>query len=60
MDSIYQARKNKNETGLYQQHAIRLGLFWKFCDEHWNCEHKKTKALAREFCYDWDAIWGCN
>lgn len=57
MDSIYQARENPTEAGLYQQQAIRLGLFWKFCDEHWNCEHKKTKELAREFCYDWDAIW---
>lgn len=57
MDSIYQARKNPPETSLYKQHAIRLGLFWKFCDEYWDCEHKKTRELAREFCYDWDAIW---
>ena len=57
MDSIYQAREKQTETDLYKQHAIRLGLFWKFCDEYWDCEHKKTRELAREFCYDWDAIW---
>jgi len=57
MESIYQARENTPKIDLDKKHAIRLGLFWKFCDTHWDCEHKKTRELAREFIHDWGAIW---
>ena len=36
---------------------MRLGKFWAFCQRHWDAGHKKTRELAREFIYDWDAIW---
>ena len=55
--SIYQARENTPETSLDKQYEIRLDLFWNFCEKHWDCEHKKTKELAREFIHDWGAIW---
>ncbi len=57
MESIYQARENTPKIDLDKQHAKRLDLFWKFCEAHWDCEHKKTKELAREFIHDWGAIW---
>lgn len=34
-----------------------LALFKRFCELHWHVGHEKTRALAREFLYDWEAIW---
>ncbi len=34
-----------------------LAMFWAFCEQHWEAEHEKTRALAREFINDWNAIW---
>jgi transposase len=31
--------------------------FRRFCESHKDFSHKKTRALAREFLNDWDAIW---
>ncbi len=57
MEAVYQAREGPPAVPLSKQHAIRLGKFWAFCERHWDVEHKKTRELAREFIYDWDAIW---
>ena len=59
IDSIYQAREHtqSDELDLVTLHFSRLGEFWYFCEKHWDAEHEKTRALAREFCNDWGAIW---
>ena len=57
MEAVYQAREGPPAVPLSQQHAIRLGKFRAFCQRHWDAEHKKTRELAREFIYDWAAIW---
>ena len=57
MEAVYQAREGPPDKPLSILHAVRLGKFWVFCENHWDSEHKKTKELAREFIYDWDAIW---
>ena len=57
MQGVYQAREGPPTVPLSKQHAIRLGKFWAFCERHWDAEHKKTRELAREFIYDWTAIW---
>ena len=57
IEAVYQAREGPPDVPLSKQHAIRLGKFWAFCERHWDAEHKKTRELAREFLYDWDAIW---
>jgi len=57
MEAVYQAREGPPAVPLSKQHAIRLGKFWAFCERHWDAEHKKTRELAREFIYDWVAIW---
>ncbi|MCP4695370.1 MAG: transposase [Gammaproteobacteria bacterium] len=38
-------------------YAVRLAEFKALCEQYRDCEHKKTRELAREFLYDWDAIW---
>ncbi len=38
-------------------HEPFLGLFKTFCELHWHAGHEKTRALAREFLHDWEAIW---
>lgn len=57
IDAIYQARKDSTADDIYKQHEEKLLEFCALCEEHWDCEHKKTRALAREFWYDWGAIW---
>lgn len=57
IDAIYQARKDSTVDDIYKQHEKKLLEFRTLCGEYWDCEHKKTRALAREFCYDWEAIW---
>jgi hypothetical protein len=57
MEAVYQAREGPPGSPLSQIHAIRLVMFWSFCERHWDADHKKTRELAREFLYDWDAIW---
>ena len=57
---VYQARDGTEppETKiLFLQHMDELEVFWDECDRHGDSEHKKTRELAREFMYDWDAIW---
>lgn len=57
METVYQAREGPPTSSLRDQQAIRLDKFWAFCERHWDAEYKKTRELAREFLYDWDAIW---
>lgn len=38
----------------YQQ---ELEEFRTLCQGHYDCGHEKTRALAREFLNDWEAIW---
>ena len=60
MNEVYAARllpTGPPENVLYVKHLKELDAFWDVCSEHWECEHEKTRALAREFIYDWDAIW---
>jgi hypothetical protein len=37
--------------------AWELANFKALCEGHRDCEHKKTRELAREFLNDWEAIW---
>ncbi len=57
MDAVYQAREGPPTGSLRDQQAVRLDRFRAFCERYWDAEHKKTRELAREFLYDWDAIW---
>jgi len=59
LDQVYQAREGPDppEHVLYQQNLDTLNAFRTFCENHWDAEHEKTQALAREFLNDWDAIW---
>jgi len=34
-----------------------LDAFRRFCEQHRNSPHEKTRALAREFLNDWEAVW---
>jgi hypothetical protein len=38
-------------------HQPFLALFKTLCELHWHASHEKTRALAREFLHDWEAIW---
>ena len=44
-------------SDLQQQYAQELVDFRALCEQYRNCSHEKTRALAREFLNDWDAIW---
>lgn len=58
MKAVYEARENpKSGSDLRRQHTFCLGQFRLFCLDHWDSKHDKVRALAREFIYDWDAIW---
>jgi hypothetical protein len=44
-------------VNLKPQFQQRLEAFQTLCEEHRDCAHEKTRALAREFLNDWQAIW---
>jgi len=54
--AIYQAREGPSVdlTPLFRD---RLDAFRRLCEQHRDSRHKKTRALAREFLNDWEAIW---
>ncbi len=56
IEAVYQAREGPpvDLVALYQ---ARLDAFRLLCEQHHDCAHEKTRALAREFLNDWDAIW---
>lgn len=57
MEAVYQAREGPPTVALPEHYAAGLAEFKALCESHWDCEHKKTQALAREFLNDWEAIW---
>lgn len=58
MTAIYAARENPPPAGtLAEAHRSRLQEFRALCERHRDSPHGKTRALAREFLNDWDAVW---
>jgi transposase len=56
MRAIYQARAGP-PVKLQDPFAERLAAFRAVCEQHRDSAHEKTRALAREFLNDWEAIW---
>jgi transposase len=56
MRAIYQARAGP-PVKLQGPFAERLAAFRAVCEQHRDSAHEKTRALAREFLNDWEAIW---
>ena len=56
MKAIYQAREGPRRD-LTAQFQDRLEGFARLCEQHRDSAHEKTRALAREFLNDWEAIW---
>lgn len=56
MKAIYQSREGppRDLTAPFQD---RLDEFARLCEQHRDSPHEKTRALAREFLNDWEAIW---
>ncbi len=58
ISEIYAARAAPSpEVDLSLQLADQLDNLKEWCEAHKDSTHQKTKALARELLYDWDAIW---
>jgi transposase len=58
MKAIYRAREGPQPASdLSLQYAAKLDAFRLLCEQHYDCAHEKTRALAREFLNDWEAIW---
>jgi hypothetical protein len=56
IEAIYRAREGP-PVDLQPQFQSRLETFRILCEQHRDSAHEKTRALAREFLNDWDAIW---
>jgi hypothetical protein len=56
MTAIYQAREGP-PGDLRADFQDRLAAFRTLCEQHRDSGHEKTRALAREFLNDWEAIW---
>ena len=56
MKAIYQAREGPPRD-LTAQFQDRLDAFARLCEPHRDSAHEKTRALAREFLNDGEAIW---
>ena len=56
MAAIYQAREGP-PVDLTPQFRDRLEAFRRLCEQHRDSTHEKTRALAREFLNDWEAVW---
>jgi len=56
MDAVYQAREGP-PIDLCALYSDRLARFNALCNAYRDCSHEATRALAREFLNDWDAIW---
>jgi len=60
MESVYTARQLDEIPiqVLYKQYKkSHIDPFIALCHQHFDSEHKKVRALAREFCYDEEAIF---
>ena len=56
MKAIYQAREGP-PVDLTPHFHDRLKAFAQVCQQHRDSAHQQTRALAREFLNDWEAIW---
>ena len=56
MSAVYQARESP-EIDLVKKYGDLLREFRGLCEQHQNAAHDKTRALAREFINDWEAIF---
>jgi hypothetical protein len=56
MAAIYQAREGP-PVDLTPRFRDRLDAFRRLCDQQRDSPHEKTRALAREFLNDWEAVW---
>ena len=56
MAAIYQAREGP-AVDLIPLFRDRVEAFRRFCEQHRDSRHEKTRALAREFLNDWEAVW---
>ena len=57
MAAIYAAREGPPGENLRERFTPRLAAFKALCERYAQAVHDKTRALAREFLNDWDAIW---
>jgi len=58
MDEVYEARKKPPGTvDIRQTHSSIVDAFMETCRQYSDSSHEKTRALAKEFLYDWEAIW---
>jgi len=57
MGAIYAARAGPGDEDLSERYRQRLDVFRALCERHRDSGHAKTRALAREFLNDWEAIW---
>ena len=56
--AVYQAREGPSGTvDLKQTYEAHLNMLMIFSQEKSDSAHEKTRALAREFLNDWEAIW---
>jgi hypothetical protein len=56
MSAIYQAREGP-PVDLTPRFRDRLDAFRRLCEQHRDSAQEKTRALAREFLNDWEAVW---
>jgi len=56
MAAIHQAREGP-AVDLTPRFRDQLDAFRRLCQQHRNSSHEKTRALAREFLNDWEAVW---
>jgi hypothetical protein len=56
MAAIYPAREGP-PVDLTPRFRDRLDAFRRLCEQHRDSPHEKTRALAREFLNDWEAVW---
>jgi transposase len=56
MTAIYQAHEGP-PVDLTPRFRDRLDAFRRLCEQHRDSAHEKTRALAREFLNDWEAVW---
>ena len=56
MKAVRKAREGP-PVNLQPLYAEQLARFKLLCEQYRDSPHKKTKALAREFLNDWDAMW---
>ena len=56
MAAVYAARAGP-AGDLCERYRQRLADFRRLCEQHSDSTHEKTRALAREFLNDWEAIW---